>query len=172
MPSFIRPTSKIVMEEFSSWRPCLGCFHSSRRCSPTADIKGRNLRRRLQKFCRISTLRLSNVPIGSADLWCCPNAGSSSVPLRGSIAAEGLPRIGRISTEKRSRSCASHQSASCSENSAIRPEVSGRTLSNRLDEIQRKLCPQQRLELQLEGFALRLLRTLVGLPPELLNGAV
>ena len=32
------------------------------------------------------------------------------------------------STEKRSRSYASPQSASCSENSAIRPEVSGRTL--------------------------------------------
>jgi len=58
----------------------------------------------------------------------CPNAGSSSAPLPGSIAAEGSPRIGRISTERRSRSCASPQSASCSENSAIRPEVSGRTL--------------------------------------------
>ena len=46
----------------------------------------------------------------------------------GSIAAEGSPRIGRISTERRSRSCASPQSASCLENSAIRPEVSGRTL--------------------------------------------
>jgi hypothetical protein len=61
----------------------------------------------------------SNVPIRSADLWSCPNDGLSNAPLRGSIAA---------STEKRSRSCASHQSASCSENSAIRPEVSGRTL--------------------------------------------
>ena len=30
--------------------------------------------------------------------------------LRGSIAADGLPRIGRVSTEKRSRSCASPQS--------------------------------------------------------------
>jgi hypothetical protein len=36
---------------------------------------------------------------------------SSETMLR--IAAEGLPRIGRISTEKRSRSCASPQSASC-----------------------------------------------------------
>src|SRR5712672_4665481 len=76
MPSFIRPTYKIVMEEFSSWRPCLGCFHSSRRSSPTADIKDRNLRKRLQKFGRISTLKSSNVPIRSADLWSCPNAGS------------------------------------------------------------------------------------------------
>src|SRR6266849_700626 len=128
MPSFIRPTYKIVMEEFSSWRPCLGCFHSSKRCSPTAVIKDRNLRKRLQKFCRISTLKSSNVPIRSADLWSCPNAGSSSAPLPGSIAAEGSQRIGRISTERRSRSCASPQSASCSENSAIRREVSGQTL--------------------------------------------
>src|SRR5712671_2452630 len=94
-------------------------------------IKDRNLRKRLQKFCRISTLKSSNVPIRPADLWCCPNAGSSSAPLPGSIAAEGSPRIGRISTERRSRSCASPQSASCSENSAIRPEVSGRTLRDR-----------------------------------------
>src|SRR6266478_921215 len=75
----------------------------------------------------MSTLKSSNVPIRSADLWSCPNAGSSSAPLRGSIAAEGSPRIGRISTERRSRSCASPQSASCSENSAIQREVSGRT---------------------------------------------
>src|SRR6266852_669336 len=87
MPSFIRPTYKIVMEEFSSWRPCLGCFHSSRHSSPTADIKDRNLRKRLQKFCRISTLKSSNAPIGSAGLWSCPNAGSSSAPSHGSIAA-------------------------------------------------------------------------------------
>src|SRR5450432_166830 len=110
------------MEAFSSWR----------RCSPTADIRGRNLRRRLQKFCRISTLKSSNVPIRSADLWSCQNAGSSSAPLPGSIAAAAWPRIGRISTEKRSRSCASPQSASCSENYAIRPELSGRTLSDLL----------------------------------------
>src|SRR6266853_2195512 len=129
MPSFIRPTYKIVMEEFSSWRPCLGCFHSSRHSSPTADIKDRNLRKRLQKFCRISTLKSSNAPIGSAGLWSCPNAGSSSAPSHGSIAADGSPRIGRTSTERRSRSCASHQSASCSENSAIRPELPGQTLS-------------------------------------------
>src|SRR4029453_14820406 len=94
-----------------------------------AVIKDRNLRKRLQKFCRISRLKSSNVPIRSADLWSCPNAGSSSAPLRGSIAPEGWRRIGRISTERRSGSCASPQSASCSENSAIRREVSGRTLS-------------------------------------------
>src|SRR6476620_6808292 len=130
------------MEAFSSWRHCSACFPFGRRCSPTAVIKDRNLRKRLQKFCRISILKSSNVPIRSADLWSCPNAGSSSAPLRGSIAAEGSPRIGRISTERRSRSCASPQSASCSENSAIQREVSGRTLRNRLPaaSIQRELA--------------------------------
>ena len=85
-----------------------------------SGYQGPKFAKRLQRFCRISTLKSSNVPIRSADLWSCQNAGCA--PLRGSIAAEGLPRIGRISTEKRSRSCASPQSASCSENSAIRPE--------------------------------------------------
>src|SRR4030088_2576844 len=101
-----------------------------------ADIKDRNLRKRSQRLCRISTLKSSNVPIGSADLWSCPNAGSSNPPSLGSIAAEGSPRIGRISTERRSRSCASPQSASCSENSAIRPEVSGQTLTLQLPFLQ------------------------------------
>ena len=40
-----------------------------------------------------------------------------------------LAGIGSASTERRWRSCASPQSASCSENSAIRPEVSGQTLT-------------------------------------------
>ena len=35
------------------------------------------------------------------------------------------PKIGSASTERPWRSCVSPQSASCSENSAIRPEVSG-----------------------------------------------
>src|ERR1035437_1257982 len=116
------------MAEFSSWRPCSGCFHFRKRSLPTAGIKDRNLRKRLQKFFRISMLKSSNVPIGSKDLWFCPNAGSSSAPSLGSIAAEDSPRIGRTSTARRSRSCASPQSASCSENSVINAEVSGRTL--------------------------------------------
>src|ERR1700733_909046 len=128
MPSFIRLTSKIAMEGFLSWGPCSECFLSSRRCSPTADIKDRNLPKRLQMFCRISTLKSSNVPIGSADLWSCPSAGSSSAPSPGSIAADGSPRIGRTSIARRSRSCASPQSASCSENSTTQPELSGQTL--------------------------------------------
>src|SRR5450759_5768180 len=68
------------MAAFSSWRPCSGCFHFLKRSLPTAGIKDRNLRKRLQKFFRISMLKSSNVPIGSKDLWFCPNAGSSSAP--------------------------------------------------------------------------------------------
>ena len=54
---------------------------------------------------------------------------SSNARLLGSTAAEGLPRIGRASTARRWRSCASHQSASCSENFVIPPDVPGQTLS-------------------------------------------
>jgi hypothetical protein len=114
------------------WRAKL--LQPNSRWDPTKPLRARKMfwrLERLERFCRISTLKSSNVPIESADLWCCPKAGSLSAPLRGSIAAEGLPRIGRISTEKLWRSCASHQSASCSENYAIQPEVSGRTLRNR-----------------------------------------
>src|SRR5580704_11070669 len=91
-------------------------------------IRDRNLRKRLQKFSRFSKLKSSNVPIWSPNLWSCPNAGSLSAPLVGSTAAAAWPRIGSASTERPWHSCASPQSASCSENSAIRPEVSGQTL--------------------------------------------
>src|ERR1035437_1416801 len=74
---------KIAMAAFSSCRPCLGCFLFLKSSSPTADIKDRNSRRPWQKFSRISTLKSSNVPIGSKDLWFCPNAGSLACPVKG-----------------------------------------------------------------------------------------
>src|ERR1700678_1862399 len=86
---------------------------------------------RLRKFDRLSRSKSSNVPIRSAALWSCPNAVSSSAPLRGSIAAAAWLKTGSASTERPWHSYASHQFASCSENFAIRPEVSGQTL--RLD---------------------------------------
>src|SRR5882762_88037 len=49
MPSFIRPTYKIVMEEFSSWRPCLGCFHSSRRFFADGGYQGPQFAKALAK---------------------------------------------------------------------------------------------------------------------------
>src|SRR6185369_2400445 len=54
---------RIATEAFSSWRHCSACFHFWRRCSSTADIKDRNLRKGLQRCCRISTLKSSSVPI-------------------------------------------------------------------------------------------------------------
>src|SRR5262249_11305111 len=58
-------------------------------------------------------------------------AGSSNAPLLGSTAAEGLPRIGRTSIATRCRSCGLPQSASCSENFVIPPDVFGQTLRAR-----------------------------------------
>jgi len=54
--------------------------------------------------------------------------GSSNAPLLGSTAAEGLQRIGRTSIATRWRSCGLPQSASCSENFVIPPDVFGQTL--------------------------------------------
>src|SRR5260221_3348033 len=68
-------------------------------------------------------------PIGRKDSWCFHAVGSSNAPLLGSTAAEGLPRIGRTSIATRWRSCGLPQSASCSENFVIPPDVFGQTLS-------------------------------------------
>jgi CRP-like cAMP-binding protein len=67
-------------------------------------------------------------PIGRKDSWCFHAVGSSNAPLLGSTAAEGLPRIGRTSIATRWRSCGLPQSASCSENFVIPPDVLGQTL--------------------------------------------
>src|SRR5712691_10260458 len=93
-----------------------------------AAIKDRNSPRRSQKSFRISTLKSSGDPTPQSASRSYPNAGSSNGPLLGSIAAEGSPKIGRTSIARRLHSCASPQFASCSENSVIRPKVSGQTL--------------------------------------------
>src|SRR6266481_5239180 len=116
------------MAAFSSWRRCLGCFPSWKSSSLTAAIKDRNSPTRWQKFFRISTLKSSGDPTPQSASRSYLNAGSSNAPSLGSIAAGGSPRIGRTSIARRSHSCASLQFASCSENSVIRPKVSGQTL--------------------------------------------
>ena len=58
----------------------------------------------------------------------CPSVESSSAPSPGSIVAEGWPRIGNVSTERRSPSSNSPPSASCYENSAIQDNLPGQTL--------------------------------------------
>src|SRR5580658_3423920 len=71
----------------------------------------------------------------------CPSAGSSRGHSPGSIVAEGWPRIGNVSTERRSPSSASPPSASCYENSAIQDNVPGQTL--RTKKLIRRLIPPE-----------------------------
>src|ERR1700751_1751784 len=90
--------------------------------------RGRTFKRPWRRSCLSSKLKSSSPPIGPKDSWCFHAVGSSSAPLLGSTAAEGLPRIGRTSIARRSLSCASPQFASCSENFVIPPDVFGQTL--------------------------------------------
>src|SRR5579863_3811741 len=69
----------------------------------------------------------------------CPSAGSSRGHSPGSIVAEGWPRIGNVSTERRSPSSASPPSASCYENSAIQDNVPGQTLRVRRAALEEQL---------------------------------
>jgi len=127
---FIQPTSRIATAAFWSWQRCSGCFPSCKSSSPTAAIKVRNSPPRSRKRFRTSMLKLSNDRMRWLASNSCLSAGLSNAPLLGLIDAAGLPRIGRISTARRWLSCASLQSASCSENSAIQPKVSGQTLGS------------------------------------------
>src|SRR5213593_1623963 len=100
--------------------------------------RGRTFKRPWRRSCLSSKLKSSSAPIGRKDSWCFHAVGSSNAPLRGSTAAEGLPRIGRTSIATRWRSCGLPQSASCSENFVIPPDVSGQTL--RVSEDDRGCC--------------------------------
>src|SRR5260221_4980174 len=90
--------------------------------------RGRTSKRPWRRSCLSSKLKSSSAPIGRKDSWCFHAVGSSNAPLLGSTAAEGLPRIGRTSIATRWRSCGLPQSASCSENFVIPPDVFGQTL--------------------------------------------
>src|SRR5207247_1812884 len=99
--------------------------------------RGRTFKRPWRRSCLSSKLKSSSAPIGRKDSWCFHAVGSSNAPLRGSTAAEGLPRIGRTSIATRWRSCGLPQSASCSENFVIPPDVSGQTLKFVAGELRR-----------------------------------
>src|SRR5512133_994904 len=73
--------------------------------------------------------RSSSVLITQKDLSSSRSAGWSNERSHGSGDAGVSPKIGRISTERRSHFCASLQSASCSENYAIPHDLSGQTLT-------------------------------------------
>src|SRR5262249_42247892 len=92
-------------------------------------IRGRTFKKPWQRSCLSSKLKSSSAPIGREDSWCFHAVGSSNAPLLGSTAAEGLPRIGRTSIATRWRSCALPQSASCSANFVMPPDVFGQPLS-------------------------------------------
>src|SRR5260221_9342234 len=90
--------------------------------------RGRTFKRPWRRSGLSSELKSSSAAIGRKDSWCFHAVGSSNAPLLGSTAAEGLPRIGRTSIATRWRSCGLLQSASCSENFVIPPDVFGQTL--------------------------------------------
>src|SRR5260370_8190660 len=61
------------------------------------------------------------------------SGGWSNERSHGSVGAGVSPKIGRISTERRSHFYASLQSGSCSENYAIQHDLSGQTLSTTME---------------------------------------
>src|SRR6516165_7174535 len=93
-------------------------------------IRGRTFKRPWRRSCLSSKLKSSSAPIGREDSWCFHAVGSSNAPLLGSTVVEGSQRIGRTSIATRWRSCGLPQSASCSENFVIPPDVFGQTLTS------------------------------------------
>jgi hypothetical protein len=95
--------------------------------SPTPDIKVRASPRR-RPTAATGSSKSSDATTASMGSPYYPSDGSLSAPLRGSIAAEGSPKTGSVSTERASPSCAWLPFASCCEGYAIPYDVPGQTL--------------------------------------------
>ena len=77
-----------------------GMYPFLRSYLPTAAIRDPNSTRLSRNSCRSSKLKSSSAPITPKG-FVFPAVGLSSAPSPGSIAAEGLPRIGKTSIAKR-----------------------------------------------------------------------
>src|SRR5262252_5145671 len=108
--------------------------------------RGRTFKRPWRRSCHSSKLKSSSAPIGRKDSWCFHGVGSSNAPLLGSTAAEGLQRIGRTSIATRWRFCGLPQSASCSENFVIAPDVFGQTLRLFQTDCRSVICRPRQVE--------------------------
>src|SRR5215467_9117111 len=124
--------------------------------------RGRTFKRPWRGSCHSSKLKSSSAPIGRKDSWCFHGVGSSNAPLLGSTAAEGLQRIGRTSIATRWRFCGLPQSASCSENFVIPPDVFGQTLTAYSDMLDQTTLAIVEAQNTLAGTARRLLVEIMG----------
>src|SRR5260370_33134590 len=84
------------------------------------------------------------------------SGGWSNERSHGSVGAGVSPKIGRISTERRSHFCASLQSGSCSENYAIPHDLSGQTLRSGAGSLSRHIAPKGKAG---SGVKLRYMQT-------------
>ena len=134
MRSCILRIFRIATAACSSCGPCSANSLFCKSYSPTAAIRARSSAMRRRRPCPLSKQRSSSARTKPKALKFCPADGWSSGRLRGSVVAEDWRRTGSAYHEKRSHSCASHPSASCSEKFVIKHEVHGPTLKAMLQK--------------------------------------
>ena len=124
---FIQPTSRIATAAFLVMATLFGLFPFLQKLFADDGYQGPQFNALAKTLVHVN-LKSSNDRIRRSASNLCPNAGLSNATLFDSIDAADLPRIGRTSIATRWRSCGLPQSASCSENFVIPPDVLGQTL--------------------------------------------
>ncbi len=130
---FIQPTSRIATAAFLVMATLFGLFPFLQKLFADDGYQGPQFNALAKTLVHVN-LKSSNDRIRRSASNLCPNAGLSNATLFDSIDAADF-RCRRLAKDwenlnrKAFTSCASLQSASCSENSAIQPEVSGQTLT-------------------------------------------